>query len=204
MREYQQDLARRLQEDWRMPLRMRGIHPTLPNQTFAGQLHLRVGGRELQLIDAKLGSPTGNLMVYLPDAKVIFLGDLYQNAYFPSVDSRDIHRWVDTLEQVEKLDVDIYVPGHGQPSGKKELGEYRLFLTWLKNEVEARIREGKSLDQVKHDLDSLETYHWHAPELAPNAVEAVYKQLVAAQGNAPHQGDQGGGRIKGTPPGESN
>ncbi len=84
------------------------------------------------------------------------------------------------------------------------LEEFRLFLTWLKNEVEARIRDGKSLDQVKRDLDSLETYHWHAPELAPNAIEAVYKQLTTAQGNAPHQGYQGGGRLKGRSLGESN
>jgi len=41
-----QELARRLEEDWRLPLRMRGFHTTLPNQTFEGELGLRLGSQE--------------------------------------------------------------------------------------------------------------------------------------------------------------
>lgn len=186
IRHYQQQLPQRLEGDWRLQARMRGIHPTLPSQTFEGELRLNLRGQEIKLLSLPAGNSTGDLMVYLPEAKVLFLGGLYANAYFPRIDSRDIQGWIETLGRVENWDVETFVPGQGEPGGRKELAEFRSFLTWLTREVETRIKEGKSLDQVKRDLASgLENYHWHAPELAPGAVEAAYKQLAAPQQAAP-------------------
>jgi glyoxylase-like metal-dependent hydrolase (beta-lactamase superfamily II) len=115
----------------------------------------------------------------LPAAKVLFLGDLFQNDYFPRIDSRKVHEWIATLRQVEGWDVEVYVPGHGAPGGKKEVAAFRQFLEWLEKEVGARCQEGKSLGEVKRELGPLlEKYKWHAPELVSEALEAVYKQMV--------------------------
>jgi Zn-dependent M32 family carboxypeptidase len=73
----------------------------------------------------------------------------------------------------------VYVPGHGEPGGKKELTEFRQFLEWLEKEVETRFKEGKPVSVAKREIDSLlENYKWHAPELVSEDVEAVYKQMV--------------------------
>ena len=121
-------------------------------------------------------------MVYLPAAKVLFLGELFQNSYFPRIDSRNVHEWIDALRQVEKWDVEVYVPGHGAPGGKKELAEFRQFLEWFGKEVETRFQEGKSISEVKHEVGPLlEKYKWHAPELVSEDLEAVYKQMVKTQ-----------------------
>jgi cyclase len=184
MRQYQEALARRLEEEdgWRLQARMRGFHVTLATQTFEGEMALRVGGQEIRLLSLPgAAQPAEDAAVYLPAAKVLFLGELCQNGFFPRVDSRDVRRWIEMLGQLEAWDVKTYVPGHGAPGGKKELAEFRGFLEWLAKEVEVRIRQGKSLVEVKRELDPAEKYHWHAPELAPSAVEAVYKQLVEAQ-----------------------
>jgi glyoxylase-like metal-dependent hydrolase (beta-lactamase superfamily II) len=118
-------------------------------------------------------------VVYLPAAKVLFLGELFQNDYFPRIDSRKIHEWIDALRQVEGWDVEVYVPGHGAPGGKKELAEFRQFLEWFGKEIETRFQEGKSISEVKREVGSLlENYKWHAPELFSEEVEAVYKQIV--------------------------
>ncbi len=190
MRRYWQEIRKRLEDDWRLQARMRGFHTTLPVETFEGERRLDAGGQEIALLSPGAPSATGDLMVYLPQAKVLFLGDLYQNRYFPRLDSRaparDIRHWIETLALVESWDVEFYIPGHGAPGGKKEVAEFRQFLTWLAQEVETRIKEGKSLDQVKRDLEApLENYHWHAPELAAPTVEAVYQQLVGALPAAP-------------------
>src|SRR5208337_2587654 len=97
------------------------------------------------------------------------------------IGSRNIHDWIDTLRQGEKWDVEVYIPGHGEPGGKKELAEFRQFLEWFGKEVETRFQEGKSIGQVKREVGSLlENYKWHAPELISEEVEAVYKQIVKA------------------------
>ena len=37
-------------------------------------------------------------VVYLPAEKVLFLGELFDNQYFPRVGSRNVHRWIEVLQ----------------------------------------------------------------------------------------------------------
>jgi glyoxylase-like metal-dependent hydrolase (beta-lactamase superfamily II) len=156
--------------------RLRGIHITPPNQTFQGEDQFSLGGQTIKLI--ALDSGLQAVAVSLPAAKVVFLGDLYQNQYFPRLESRDVHRWIDALRQAESWNAEVYVPGHGEPSGPKEVAEFRHFLEWLTSEVQTRLAEGKSLDQVKQELGSFTNYPWHAHELAAHLVEGLYQQLA--------------------------
>jgi glyoxylase-like metal-dependent hydrolase (beta-lactamase superfamily II) len=169
---------------------MRGIHPTVPNQTFDHESTMRVGDREIQLLALPGVGSRGDAAVLLPKAKVLFLGDLYENGYFPQIGSRDVRGWIETLRQVEGWDVEIYVPGHGDPSGKRELVEFRHFLEWLMAEVRTRIQERKTLEQVKSEMLPF-AYHWRAPELGPRAVEAVYRQLAPPPQKPAQQGQSG-------------
>jgi glyoxylase-like metal-dependent hydrolase (beta-lactamase superfamily II) len=180
--QYRQLLARRLadeESDGKLRSRMRGFHITVPTQTFGGEMALRLGRQEIKLLCLLKNGSGDDAVVYLPAAKVLFLGELFQNGYFPRIDSRNVHEWIAALRQVEGWDVEVYVPGHGVPGGKKELAEFRQFLEWFGKEVETRFREGKSISEVKREVGPLlENYKWHAPELFSEEVEAVYKQIV--------------------------
>jgi glyoxylase-like metal-dependent hydrolase (beta-lactamase superfamily II) len=180
--QYRELLARRLadeEDNGKLQSRMRGFHITVPTQTFGGEMALRLGGQEIKLLSLLRNGSGDDAVVYLPAAKVLFLGELFQNSYFPRIDQRNVHDWADVLRQVEKWDVEVYVPGHGAPGGKKELVEFQQFLEWFGKEVETRFREGKSISEVKREVGPLlENYKWHAPELFSEEVEAVYKQIV--------------------------
>lgn len=181
MLQYRQDLAQRLEEAedaWRLQARMRGFHVTPATRTFEREMALRLGGQDIKLLSL---FHDGDAAVYLPAARIVFLGDLYQNKYFPRINSRDVHRWIEVLRQVETWDADIYIPGHGEPGSKKDLAEFRGFLEWLLGRVETCAKEGKPLLQVQKELRLPETFHWRAPDLVPEAVEAVYKQVMEAQ-----------------------
>jgi len=179
IRQYRQMLIRRLDDDdGKLRTRLRGFHVAVPGQTFTKEMTLRLAGQEIKLVTLLKNGPSDDSAVYLPAAKVLFLGELFQNSYFPRIESRNLRDWIAALKQVEAWDVDVYVPGHGEPGGKKELAEFRQILEWLEKEVETRSKEGKSLSEVKREVDSLvENYKWHAPELIPEEVETVYKQL---------------------------
>jgi len=181
MLRYRQELAGRLadgENGWRLQARMRGFHVTPATQTFQGQMTLQVGGQDIRLLNFLRD---GEATVYLPAARTAFLGCLYQNKYFPRIGSRDVHRWIEALRQIESWDAYTYIPGHGEPGSKKDLAEFRGFLEWLFGQVEVRAREGKPLVQVEKELQLPETFHWHAPDLVPEAVEAVYRQVLEAQ-----------------------
>jgi glyoxylase-like metal-dependent hydrolase (beta-lactamase superfamily II) len=175
---YRQNLPERLDGNWRLARSMRGIHPTVPNQTFDRSTQLPVTGQPIQLIPLGTNASPGDAAVFLPDAKVVFLGDVFENAYIPRVGAGDIRHWIQTLREVESWNAEIYVPAHGAPGGKQQIAEFRRFLEWLTSSVEARVRRGESLTQIEKELLPFPNHSWHAPELEPQAIEAVYQQLT--------------------------
>jgi glyoxylase-like metal-dependent hydrolase (beta-lactamase superfamily II) len=186
-------VARMADEDGKLQSRMRGFHVTPPTQTFESEMTLRLGGQEIKLRTLLKNGLGDDSVVYLPAAKVLFLGELFQNGYYPRIESRNLRDWIDALQQVEKWDADVYVPGHGGPGGKKELQQFRQFLEWFNKEVETRFQQGESLGEVKRELGPLlENYRWHGPELFSEEVEAVYKQAMRTppKGAAPHSSAQ--------------
>jgi glyoxylase-like metal-dependent hydrolase (beta-lactamase superfamily II) len=184
MYRYKDQMMRRLTFDPLFALRMRGVHFTLPDRTFGGTMSFAVGGQEIRVVSLHCGMPgksEGNAAVFLPQAKVAFLGDLYVNGYIPRIGSLDIRRWIAVLGEVEKWDAAVYVPGHGSPGTKADLERFKGFLEWLQGRVQGSIREGKSLTQVERELLGTQALYLRAPELAPGIIAAVYRQLAAPQ-----------------------
>ena len=144
MRQYQKELSRRLDGDSYLASAMRAIHPTLPTKTFQGEWTLSVGGREFRLTNVNLptqagaGPSPGTAVVYLPDAKVLYLGDRYENGMIPRLESTGFKPWIEFLRQAEGWDVDVYVPGHGPPADKREFSEFRRFLEFLSSRPDAQ------------------------------------------------------------------
>jgi len=189
MRQYQRELAGRLADDFQLPVRMRGIHPALPTQTFEGKMVLRLGGQEIKL-ESWLGPGplTAQAVVYVPGAKVLFLGALYENGFVPRVGKKDVQRWIEILRQAETWDVEVCVPRRGPPGSKRDVANFRQFLEWLMQEVANRLQAGKSVDEVKGELLSFPNFPRGGRDLAPAAVEAVYEQLAGAPQALPVSG----------------
>jgi glyoxylase-like metal-dependent hydrolase (beta-lactamase superfamily II) len=182
MQQYRQDLYDRLhaEDGWRLQARMRGFHVTPSTQTFDDTLTLRLGGQEIRMACLLHGAaPSDDAIVYLPSAKVVFLGELFDNHYFPRIGSRDVRRWIEVLRQVEGWDIDAYVPGHGAPGSKKDVADFRKFLEWLVSQVEMQLKKGKSLEDTQKTLFLPRIYHWHAPDLAADILGAVWQQLAS-------------------------
>jgi glyoxylase-like metal-dependent hydrolase (beta-lactamase superfamily II) len=193
MLQYRQDLFDRMHgaEGWRLQARMRGFHATPTTQTFDEKMALNIGGQEIRMASLLRGETSPDeAVVYLPSEKTLFLGELYDNQYFPRIGSRDVHRWIEVLRQVEGWDVDTYVPGHGAPGSKKDLVDFRKFLEWLVAQVEMRLKQGQTPADVQKVLLLPKTYNWHAPDLAPDTVADVCRQL-SPQHSAPASAQPG-------------
>ena len=178
MMHYRDEFPARLEDDWRFEVSMRGVHPTPPNHTFINQTTVPLSGQPIKVINLGDNTAPGDAAVYLPQSKVLFLGNVFENEYIPRIGSANIDNWIKTLHKVESWDVDIYVPGHGQPAGKAQVLEFRHFLEWLSGQVRSGLQKGKTLEQLQNDLVPFPNIHWHAPELESEAVAAVYRSLT--------------------------
>ncbi|BBG04043.1 MULTISPECIES: MBL fold metallo-hydrolase [Pseudonocardia] len=97
-----------------------GTTPVLPDHPVCprpgSSHHLDLGGRVVELLHPGPAHTGHDLAVHVPDAAVLFAGDLLENGAPPSV-GPDAYpgRWADALAEVLTRDALRYVPGHGDP-----------------------------------------------------------------------------------------
>jgi cyclase len=93
-----------------------------PTRTFSGQLELDVGGRKVTLIEVGPAHTPGDLIVWVPDAKVAFAADILFIGVTPIMWAGPLEGWIAALERLLGLDAEWFVPGHGPVCGPRRGG----------------------------------------------------------------------------------
>ena len=116
-------------------------------------------------------------MVYLPQHRILFAGDILFYYVTPPAHNGHVTRWIDAIDVVNRMDVDVIVPGHGPIGTKKELAETRAYLELVANELRKRHAIGMSPGRAAADINVGRFEQWTNPERnAWNAVR-VYAEL---------------------------
>ncbi len=74
---------------------------------------LTMGGREIHVLFLGRAHTGGDLVVYLPEEKIMFMSEAYLHRVFPAMRTAYPSEWVEMIEAAQAMDVDTYVPGHG-------------------------------------------------------------------------------------------
>ncbi len=113
---------RRAREIWAKE----GIAPKPPTLVFETRVRLPW---EPEMLIAELGGHAeGSTVVYVPEFKVLFSGDLVFRGRAAWVGGIQPEKWLAALRTLEGWDIDVVVPGHGSVGGKKILAEQRVWL----------------------------------------------------------------------------
>lgn len=105
-----------------------GIVVTPPNEVFDDELAIDVGGREVRLAYYGPCHTLGDIAVHVPEADLVFCGDLLFLRSTPLLWEGSLANWVRTLDRLLGLDARTYVPGHGPVCGPEGLREMRGYL----------------------------------------------------------------------------
>jgi glyoxylase-like metal-dependent hydrolase (beta-lactamase superfamily II) len=122
---------------------------TVPDVVFEDAMTLRFGEREIQILWLGLGHTAGDAVVWLPEERILFAGDLVEAGAAPYMGDAFIEAWTTTtLDAVEALGARVIVPGRGPVAGLEAIFAARSFLrlTW---QAVAPVREaGGSLAEA--------------------------------------------------------
>jgi glyoxylase-like metal-dependent hydrolase (beta-lactamase superfamily II) len=155
---------------------------TQPTQPVSDKKVLRLGGTEVQILFLGRAHTGGDLEVYLPREKVLFMSEAFVNRIFPSMANGYPAEWVEMLKKAEQMDVTWFVPAHGFVDDAAVLREeernYRMA-------IEKVIAEGTRLHNAGAPIESaptaarLEPYDgWtRAANNASAALQRVYMEL---------------------------
>jgi glyoxylase-like metal-dependent hydrolase (beta-lactamase superfamily II) len=90
-----------------------------PDRTFAETALVEVGDRGVQLRYLGLGHTDHDIVIDVPDAAVLFAGDLVENGAVPFYGDGYPLDWPETAHRVAELVVGVIVPGHGDHAGRR-------------------------------------------------------------------------------------
>ncbi len=88
---------------------------TVPNLTFDREMAIWFGEREVRLMHPGKGHSKGDSIVWIPEERVLFSGDLIEDRCALYCGDAYLHEWRDTLDKLAALNARVAVPGRGSP-----------------------------------------------------------------------------------------
>lgn len=152
------------------PIRLR-----TPDTTFEGTLEIEVGGQRVQLIEVGPAHTRGDAIVYLPEQKVLYTGDILFMRSHPVLWAGPVENWIAACDRILALDVDVVVPGHGPLTDKQGVHTMRKY--WVDLLAEAKRGHAAGLDANSLAYELLPNYEWSESERLVLNLEALYRQL---------------------------
>jgi glyoxylase-like metal-dependent hydrolase (beta-lactamase superfamily II) len=156
--------------DMLAPFDFDGIDVTPPTRDFEGEMSLDAGGRKLRLLEVGPAHTPGDLIVHVPDAGVVYAGDILFVGGTPVMWAGPVINWIGAIDRVLSLDADTYVPGHGPVCGREEAEAVKRYWTWLEASARHRFGLGMSAWEAARDIalspefGTHEWSSWSVPE----------------------------------------
>lgn len=161
---------------------------TPPTETVADKRMLKVGDTEIELLNLGRAHTGGDLLAYLPQSKVLFMGEVYLRHVFPALTSAHPTEWTQVIRKAQAMDVSWYVPGHGFIG--KDAATMKRDLQTALDELEYVIAEGKRLHaagvpcESRRNCPAVDKANWGILSdltlrdmQAPIALSKVYEEI---------------------------
>jgi cyclase len=169
-----------------------GAWPT--DTFFQSEKTMYFNGEGIELVHVDAASTDGDILVFFRSSDVIAAGDIYSTLGYPRIDTKRGGTVNGVIEGLNRL-IDIaiseqfteggtrIVPGRGRISDEFDVVEYRDMVTIVRDRVDAMIKKGRSLEQVKAARPTLDWEPRYGSTSGPWTtamfVEAVYRSLSA-------------------------
>ena len=118
----------------------------------------------VEVIPAYPAHTFGDVMVYLPEQRILFAGDVAFYYVTPAGHNAQITRWIDAIDRIDRMDVDLIVPGHGPIGTKAELKDTRAYLELITEGARKRYAMGMSPGRAAADIPLGRFAGWTNPE----------------------------------------
>jgi glyoxylase-like metal-dependent hydrolase (beta-lactamase superfamily II) len=105
-------------------------------------MHLYLGKREIVLFTLP-GHTGGDVLAFVPDANVVFTGDLGWRKTLPNLVDATGQRLDPSLDKLlQQYPTAKFVPGHGEVASAEEVREFRDYLDDLRTRVKKAVADG--------------------------------------------------------------
>lgn len=159
------------------PFDFSGITLRNADQTFEHEIGIDLGGRHVNVLDLGPAHTAADAVVHVPDAGVLFAGDLLFIGCTPIVWAGPIENWVAACDTMIALDAPTVVPGHGPITDPDGIRAVRGYLVHVAEQAEAAYRQGLSFAEAADRIDLGEYAAWLDAERVVVNIYQRYREL---------------------------
>jgi cyclase len=156
-----------------------------PSVTFADRLTLWVDDLRMEAISTGPAHTTSDAVLWVPERKVLFSGDLVFNGGTPFVLMGSVQGSLAALRQLKELGAETIVPGHGPVAGPGVLGEQIAYLRHIEKIAADAWSAGLSPLDAAREADLGPFADWHDPERIVGNLARAYAELAGAEPGVP-------------------
>jgi len=173
-------LARSL-SDWDFT----GIELTPPTRLVDERLDLDLNGVEVQLLYVGPAHTVGDVIVHLPQRRVVFCGDILFRLCTPIGWEGTFAKWTAALDRIIDLAPAVIVPGHGPVCGVEGPREMKAYLEYVRSESKRWHDGGLTPLEAAKRIDLGPYAGWTEPERLIFNVARAYREFNHEPFDAP-------------------
>ena len=162
-----------------------GIEPRLPDRTFEGSTELSVGDRPVQLLELGPAHTSGDTIVWVPDARTVFTGDILFIEGTPIMWAGPASNWIAACDRILELDARTIVPGHGPVTDHAGVRDVQRYLAYVHDEARKRFDTGMDAEAAADDIDISDFRDWGDPERIAVNTAVLYREFDPALPEVP-------------------
>ncbi len=167
------------------PFDFSGIRPTPPTVLFDKRLSVFVDGREVQLIHVGPAHTSTDVIVFFPEEKVLYAGDIVFRRCTPIGWEGSFENWIAALDLIVELGPETIVPGHGPLCGIEGALEMKAYLEFVRREAEKCFDRGLTEAEAAGKIDLGEYASWTEPERIVFNVARAYREFRGVPTDTP-------------------
>lgn len=162
-----------------------GIELTPPTTLIDDRMDLDLDGVAVHLLYVGPAHTAGDVIVHLPEQKVVFAGDVLFRLCTPIGWEGTFDNWLQALDRIIAFDPQVIVPGHGPLCGVEGAREMRAYLEYVRRESNRFFDAGLSALEAAKRIDLGPYGGWTEPERIMFSVERAYRERRGEPFDAP-------------------
>ena len=155
-----------------------------PDTAINSRQELQAGNKTIVLFPSGDSHSPGDLLLWLPDDRVLISGDVIYSDRMPSTNNSNLQQWIKLLPELEQLQPEAVIPGHGNVTDVRGIERLHELLTALWQAVEEGVNAGlaayETVPLVRDKLDDFAGDYPGMDEKLARDVPRVYLQVEAA------------------------
>ncbi|MEP3247655.1 MAG: MBL fold metallo-hydrolase [Sneathiella sp.] len=154
-----------------------GIELRAPTETFSGTTIRKVGDKKVELHEVGPAHTKGDTLVYVPEDKTVFTGDILFIEGHPIMWEGPVENWIRACDLMLNWDVETIIPGHGPITDKAGVRAVRDYLAYIAREARKRHTAGMGVMEAARDIAFDDYSSWGDAERIAVNIDTLYKEF---------------------------